>query len=147
MLEDLRRAAEAAGNPAWGTEGGPHDSGTYCCRAEHTGFFHPDCGNWRSDYGKFFLEWYSGMLLRYVERMVSMGNRVLAEPRRPRSVRPPLVQLRPDVSHLRDHHHLCDHVCAAHLRSNPSSASAALRVSTHVPAAACVDAPGASTCK
>lgn len=100
MLDDLRRAAAAAGNPAWGKEGGPHDSGTYCCRAEHTGFFHPDCGNWRSDYGKFFLEWYSGMLLRYVERMVAMGNRVLAEPHRPRTVRlrpePPLT--------LADHH-------------------------------------------
>eukprot|EP00892_Ulva_mutabilis_P011278 jgi/Ulvmu1/8522/UM044_0056.1 len=86
MLADLRRAANAAGNPAWGKEGGPHDSGTYCCRAEHTGFFHPDCGNWRSDYGKFFLNWYSGKLLRYVERMVAMGNRVLAEPRRPRAL-------------------------------------------------------------
>lgn len=68
---------------------GPHDSGTYCSRAEQTGFFHPDCGNWRSEYGHFFLSWYSGLLINHVDKMVAMGSRVLAEPRRPRTVRFP----------------------------------------------------------
>lgn len=85
MLKSLRAAAEAANRPEWGYAG-PHDSGTYCSRAEQTGFFHPDCGNWRTEYGNFFLSWYSGLLINHVEKMVAMGNSVLAEPRRPRSV-------------------------------------------------------------
>lgn len=85
MLKSLRAAAEASNRPEWGYAG-PHDSGTYCSRAEQTGFFHPDCGNWRTEYGNFFLSWYSGLLLKHVNRMVAMGNRVLAEPRRPRTV-------------------------------------------------------------
>lgn len=86
MLKSLRSAAESANRPEWGYAG-PHDSGTYCSRAEQTGFFHPDCGNWRTEYGHFFLSWYSGLLVHYVENMVSMGCRVLDEPHRPRVVR------------------------------------------------------------
>ena len=85
MLKSLRATAEAANRPEWGYAG-PHDSGTYCSRAEQTGFFHPDCGNWRSEYGHFFLSWYSGLLINHVDKMVAMGNCVLSEPRRPRLV-------------------------------------------------------------
>jgi len=73
-LESLRKAAEDAGHPRWGYSG-PHDAGTYNSKPWDTGFFTTD-GSYTTDYGRFFLEWYSSQLLRHGDRVLSNANRV-----------------------------------------------------------------------
>lgn len=68
MKASLAAAAEAMGKKEWG-RGGPHDSGQYNQFPEDTGFFRKD-GTWNSEYGRFFLEWYSGKLLEHGERIL-----------------------------------------------------------------------------
>jgi len=67
MLASLRACADAVGRPDWGLSG-PHDSGSYNQRAEDTGFFHPEQGSWRTEYGDFFLSWYSHSLVAHGSR-------------------------------------------------------------------------------
>ncbi|GBG92366.1 hypothetical protein CBR_g55247 [Chara braunii] len=69
MLANLKAAAEAIGKPRWGL-GGPHDAGSYNQWPEETGFFQRD-GSWKSQYGHFFLQWYSEMLLRHGDLILS----------------------------------------------------------------------------
>eukprot|EP01013_Petalomonas_cantuscygni_P009726 TRINITY_DN22627_c0_g1_i1.p1 TRINITY_DN22627_c0_g1~~TRINITY_DN22627_c0_g1_i1.p1 ORF type:complete len:609 (+),score=98.66 TRINITY_DN22627_c0_g1_i1:197-1828(+) len=74
MLRNLSAAAAAAGRPEWG-HGGPSNAGTYNSKPSDgpATFWHSGASaNWRSDYGQFFLRWYSGMLLAH-------GEDVLAE--------------------------------------------------------------------
>lgn len=85
MLADLKAWADACDKPQWGL-GGPHDAGGYCYRAEHTGFFHPEWGSWKSDYGHFFLSWYSQKLIDHAAELLDITARVLAEPGRPRQL-------------------------------------------------------------
>lgn len=68
MRASLEAAAEAIGRKDWGRSG-PHDSGQYNQFPEDTGFFRKD-GTWNSEYGRFFLEWYSGKLLEHGERIL-----------------------------------------------------------------------------
>ena len=49
---------------------GPHDSGTYNSHAWETGFFVSQGGSWDSEYGRFFLSWYSGLLLKHADRLL-----------------------------------------------------------------------------
>ena len=55
---------------------GPHDAGHYNASAEETGFF---CryGSWNSEYGRFFLKWYSDQLLRHCDRIMGAAADVL----------------------------------------------------------------------
>ncbi|KAK9805935.1 hypothetical protein WJX73_006454 [Symbiochloris irregularis] len=85
MLAELRKAADAAGQPEWGLEG-PHDAGTYNSYTWETGFFRKHGGNWQSDYGRFFLDWYSGMLLQHAQRVLSAASLVASRPGRPRQL-------------------------------------------------------------
>mmetsp|Transcript_23478 Transcript_23478/g.64729 ORF Transcript_23478/g.64729 Transcript_23478/m.64729 type:complete len:526 (-) Transcript_23478:1867-3444(-) len=62
MLATLKASAEHA-EPLWGL-GGPHDAGQYKEWPQQCGFF-TQKGNWRSSYGRFFLQWYSEMLIRH----------------------------------------------------------------------------------
>eukprot|EP00160_Parvularia_atlantis_P015484 Unigene4438_Nuclearia_a/m.13560 Unigene4438_Nuclearia_a/g.13560 ORF Unigene4438_Nuclearia_a/g.13560 Unigene4438_Nuclearia_a/m.13560 type:complete len:472 (+) Unigene4438_Nuclearia_a:48-1463(+) len=73
MLESLRSAAAAIGRPEWGN-GGPSNAGTYNSRPEDTGFFNSGFDNYASDYGRFFLEWYSGELLKHAERILAQAT-------------------------------------------------------------------------
>lgn len=82
MMADLRREAEALGQPEWGLTG-PHDAGTYNSRAYETGFF-CDGGSWTTEYGCFFLQWYSGALVRHADRVLSAVSEVLTKRGRPR---------------------------------------------------------------
>jgi len=75
-LASLAQAAREAGHPQWGY-GGPHDAGDYNSTPEETGFFSYE-GSWDSPYGRFFLAWYSGCLLRHGERMLAMASQVFA---------------------------------------------------------------------
>ncbi|VAI10717.1 unnamed protein product [Triticum turgidum subsp. durum] len=57
MRASLKAAAEAVGRPEWGNAG-PEDSGSYNQWPEDTGFFRRE-GGWNTDYGQFFMSWYS----------------------------------------------------------------------------------------
>ncbi|XP_043706457.1 beta-amylase 1, chloroplastic-like [Telopea speciosissima] len=67
MLASLRASAQDAGQPKWGT-GGPSGAEHMTQRPEEIEFF-KSTGVWRTIYGHFFLEWYSGMLLLHGERL------------------------------------------------------------------------------
>ncbi|KAK4486514.1 hypothetical protein RD792_009197 [Penstemon davidsonii] len=68
MRASLAASAEAIGKNDWG-RGGPHDAGQYSQFPEDTGFFRRD-GTWDSEYGQFFLGWYS-------EKLLEHGNKIL----------------------------------------------------------------------
>ncbi|CAN6300094.1 unnamed protein product [Urochloa humidicola] len=74
MRASLEAAAEAAGHKEWGS-GGPHDAGQYKQMPEDTGFFRHD-GTWSTEYGQFFLEWYSRMLLEHGDRVLAAAEAV-----------------------------------------------------------------------
>lgn len=83
MLEDLQSTADAIDKPEWG-HGGPHDAGSYNSRSWETGFFVSQGGNWNSEYGHFFLSWYSGLLLKHADRILGAAAEVLNKHGRPR---------------------------------------------------------------
>jgi len=65
MLNNLSSAAKAAGNPDWGFAG-PDNAGYYNSYPSQTGFFSDGGGdNYSSSYGRFFLNWYSSMLINH----------------------------------------------------------------------------------
>ncbi|KAI0496726.1 hypothetical protein KFK09_023050 [Dendrobium nobile] len=65
MLASLRACAQNIGMPEWGY-GGPLGVSNLTQNPEEATFFRSN-GSWNSDYGKFFLEWYSGLLLLHGE--------------------------------------------------------------------------------
>ncbi|KAK6251483.1 Glycoside hydrolase [Theobroma cacao] len=66
MLASLNACAKDIGMPEWGN-GGPVGASNLIQNPENTDFFGSDNGSWNTPYGKFFLEWYSGMLLWHGE--------------------------------------------------------------------------------
>jgi len=86
MLASLQAEAIAAGRPEWG-HGGPHDAGHYNSREWETGFFRNDNGSFESEYGRFFLNWYSSLLANHADRVLDAACSVLSSRGRPRSVR------------------------------------------------------------
>ncbi|XP_074317633.1 beta-amylase 3, chloroplastic-like [Silene latifolia] len=74
MIASLQAAAETYGKKEWG-RGGPHDSGQYNQFPEDTGFFRRE-GTWNTEYGKFFLEWYSGKLIEHGDNILAAANGV-----------------------------------------------------------------------
>ena len=50
--------------------GGPHDAGHYNSRFWECRFF-SDHGRWDSDYGAFFLSWYSSLLVAHADAVLS----------------------------------------------------------------------------
>ena len=85
MLRRLQKAAKAIGRPEWG-HGGPHDAGHYNSREWETGFFRNDGGSFETEYGKFFLTWYSGELIRHADGILGRAREILSQPGRPRDV-------------------------------------------------------------
>ncbi|KAL7597300.1 hypothetical protein Lser_V15G29649 [Lactuca serriola] len=75
MLSSLQAAAESYGKPEWGCTG-PTDAGEYNNWPEDTNFFKKESGGWNSEYGDFFLSWYSQMLLDHGERIVSSATSI-----------------------------------------------------------------------
>ncbi|MCO5562741.1 hypothetical protein L7F22_016373 [Adiantum nelumboides] len=74
MLSSLKAAAECVGKPQWG-HGGPSDAGHYKNWPEESDFFRRD-GGWNSSYGRFFLKWYSNMLLVHGERIAAAAESI-----------------------------------------------------------------------
>ncbi|CAI9117976.1 OLC1v1019472C2 [Oldenlandia corymbosa var. corymbosa] len=75
MLSSLQAAAEAYGKPEWGSTG-PTDAGHYNNWPEDTNFFRKEGGGWASEYGEFFLTWYSKMLLDHGERILQSAKAI-----------------------------------------------------------------------
>lgn len=78
MLADLKKKAMEVGHPEWG-HGGPHDSGNYTKCPWETGFFHPQTGSYKTEYGDFFLQWYSNLLIDHGDRVLSCVSEVVRE--------------------------------------------------------------------
>lgn len=74
MVSSLSAAAQQVGQPHWGNSG-PHDAGMYCQWPHQTGFFHHQ-GSWYSEYGRFFLQWYSSLLLQHADHVLGRACRV-----------------------------------------------------------------------
>ncbi|OWM85195.1 beta-amylase 1, chloroplastic-like [Punica granatum] len=68
MLASLNACAQEIGMREWGN-GGPIGAGNLMHDPELTEFFRSENGSWNSPYGKFFLEWYSRMLILHGERI------------------------------------------------------------------------------
>ncbi|KAH3762827.1 beta-amylase 3, chloroplastic [Pelomyxa schiedti] len=76
MLADLQAAATAAGHSEWG-KGGPSNAGTYNSYPSDTGFFTSSgTDNYSTDYGKFFLDWYTETLISHGESVLSSAKSV-----------------------------------------------------------------------
>lgn len=71
LLKSLRKAAEARGHPFWAR--GPDNAGSYNSQPHETGFF-CDGGDYDCYYGRFFLKWYSQVLVDHVDRVLSMAK-------------------------------------------------------------------------
>lgn len=84
LLKSLRKAAEARGHSFWAR--GPDNAGSYNSRPHETGFF-CDGGDYDGYYGRFFLNWYSQVLIDHGGRVLSLaklafeGTRIAAKVR------------------------------------------------------------------
>lgn len=72
MKASLQASAIAIGKEEWGCSG-PHDAGQYNQFPEEAGFFRRD-GTWNTEYGNFFLQWYSGKLLEHGDRILAAAE-------------------------------------------------------------------------
>ncbi|PKA50275.1 Beta-amylase 3, chloroplastic [Apostasia shenzhenica] len=79
MMSSLRAAAVAVGHEEWGRSG-PHDAGHYNQFPEETGFFRQE-GTWNTEYGNFFLAWYSGELLLHGDRILAAAQSIFRHTR------------------------------------------------------------------
>lgn len=74
LLSDLQQAATNIGRKEWGYSG-PKDAGHYNDWPWSTGFF-CNHGSFSTDYGRFFLEWYSNVLLKHGDRVLEEASDV-----------------------------------------------------------------------
>ncbi|KAH6776969.1 beta-amylase 3 [Perilla frutescens var. frutescens] len=72
MLSNLKLHAEKNGSPLWGL-GGPHDASSYDQSPLSDGFFAENDGSWETQYGDFFLSWYSSQLISHGDRILSLA--------------------------------------------------------------------------
>ncbi|KAF9617628.1 hypothetical protein IFM89_037691 [Coptis chinensis] len=71
LLKCLRKAAEARGHSFWARV--PDNAGSYNSQPHDTGFF-CDGGDYDSYYGRFFLNWYSQILVDHGDRVLSLAK-------------------------------------------------------------------------
>ncbi|KAL7203430.1 hypothetical protein ACSBR2_016669 [Camellia fascicularis] len=71
LLNSLKKAAEVRGHSFWGTV--PDNAGSYNSRPHETRFF-CDGGDYDSYYGRFFLNWYSQVLVDHGDRVLALAN-------------------------------------------------------------------------
>ncbi|XP_057849875.1 beta-amylase 2, chloroplastic isoform X1 [Cryptomeria japonica] len=71
LQKSLRKAAEARGHSFWAR--GPDNAGFYNSQPLDTDFF-CDGGDYDSYYGRFFLRWYSQVLIEHCDRVLSFAN-------------------------------------------------------------------------
>uniref|UniRef100_A0A2P2JW34 Beta-amylase n=1 Tax=Rhizophora mucronata TaxID=61149 RepID=A0A2P2JW34_RHIMU len=71
LLKSLRKTAEARGQPFWAR--GPDNIGSYNSQPHETGFF-CDEGDYDGYYGRFFLNWYSQVLIDHGNWVLSLAK-------------------------------------------------------------------------
>ncbi|KAM0843757.1 hypothetical protein ACQ4PT_057499 [Festuca glaucescens] len=71
MQKNLRQTALTRGHLFWAR--GPDNAGYYNSRSHETGFF-CDGGDYDSYCGRFFLNWYSGILVDHVDQVLSLAT-------------------------------------------------------------------------
>lgn len=71
LMKSLTKAAEARGHSFWAV--GPNNAGSYNSTPHETGFFR-DGGDYDSYYGRFFLNWYSQVLVDHGDRVLALAN-------------------------------------------------------------------------
>ncbi|EYU32116.1 hypothetical protein ABFS82_02G162900 [Erythranthe guttata] len=71
LMKSLKKASEVRGHSFWGE--GPENAGTYNCKPQETKFF-SDGGDYDSYYGRFFLNWYSQVLIDHGDRVLTFAN-------------------------------------------------------------------------
>ncbi|KAF3779552.1 Inactive beta-amylase 9 [Nymphaea thermarum] len=78
MLANLKQHAESSGKRDWG-HSGPHDAPSYHHWPQTNNFFKDSNGSWETEYGNFFLNWYSGQLTAHGDRVLSLASRVFCD--------------------------------------------------------------------
>lgn len=73
LLKSLTKSAEGRGHSFWAH--GPDNAGSYNSRPHETGFF-CDGGDYDGYYGRFFLGWYSQVLVDHVDRVLALAKLV-----------------------------------------------------------------------
>ncbi|XP_058219004.1 inactive beta-amylase 4, chloroplastic isoform X3 [Rhododendron vialii] len=76
MMEDLKKAAYQEGKPQWGNTG-PQNAGYYNSFPSEVPFFEEGHDSFLSDYGRFFLEWYSSKLIRHADVILAKAASIL----------------------------------------------------------------------
>jgi len=76
LLANLKASATSIGHPEWGN-GGPHDAGNYNSRPYDTPFFN-EYGGWDTDYGRFFLGWYSSALIQHGSKILNEAKKIFS---------------------------------------------------------------------
>ena len=71
LLKSLKKTAEARGHPFWAR--GPDNAGFYNSQPHETGFF-CDGGDYDGYYGRFFLNWYTRILVDHGDRVLSLAK-------------------------------------------------------------------------
>ncbi|EOX95969.1 Beta-amylase 2 isoform 3 [Theobroma cacao] len=71
LMKSLSKAAEIRGHSFWAR--GPDNAGSYNSTPHETGFFR-DGGDYDSYYGRFFLNWYSQVLVDHGDRVLALAN-------------------------------------------------------------------------
>ncbi|RWR86746.1 Glycoside hydrolase [Cinnamomum micranthum f. kanehirae] len=72
MRASLKASAIVNGKHEWG-ESGPHNAGHYNQFPEDTGFFKRE-GTWNTEYGNFFMDWYSTKLLEHGDHILAAAE-------------------------------------------------------------------------
>ncbi|KAL0484255.1 beta-amylase [Acrasis kona] len=76
MLQKLGAAAHKANKPEFG-HGGPSNAGNYKdSNPYNLPFFNEGSDNWKSEYGRFFLTWYTNELIQHGDRILSRSQQV-----------------------------------------------------------------------
>ncbi|XP_073055477.1 beta-amylase 8 isoform X2 [Primulina eburnea] len=75
-LQDLGKAATLRGHTVWAR--GPENAGYYNSKPQETGFFGEN-GDYDSYYGRFFLQWYSQVLLDHADNVLSLARLAFEE--------------------------------------------------------------------
>ncbi|KMT20485.1 hypothetical protein BVRB_1g004720 [Beta vulgaris subsp. vulgaris] len=71
LMKSLQKAAEVRGHLSWARA--PDNAGSYNSWPDKTGFFR-DGGDYDSYYGRFFLNWYSKVLIDHGDRVLALAN-------------------------------------------------------------------------
>ncbi|GJQ08853.1 hypothetical protein GpartN1_g644.t1 [Galdieria partita] len=77
LLSRLEQAAKEVQHPDWAHPPYPYDVGNYNSRPEQTLFFKEDGGIWNTQYGDFFLRWYSKEMIEHADRILGVANDIM----------------------------------------------------------------------